>query len=126
VLLALGGEVDKARRFMPWLAGIHAVPIMEQRALVDGFVRAVLEPLLRDTGPARGRLGLDQLNVPLLRAIEQTLPDVQVPDGDAPMQAARLTKTPEEIGMLPRGWGSNGDIGVAAAPTCAATSPPAR
>jgi Xaa-Pro aminopeptidase len=100
VLLASGGEVDKARRFMPWLAGIHAVPIMEQRELVDGFVRAVLEPLLRGVGLARGRLGLDQLNVPLLRAIEQMLPGVEVLDGDAPMQAARLIKTPEEIALV--------------------------
>src|SRR5574341_2247644 len=99
-LLASGGEVDKASHFMPWLDGIHAVPIMEQRELVEGFVRAVLGPLARELGVAGGRIGIDQLNIPLLRAIESELPNATILDGDAAMQAARLIKSPEEIALV--------------------------
>ncbi len=55
VLLASGGEVDKANQFMPWLGAVHAIPIMEQKELVEGFVRITLAPLLRDAGADKGR-----------------------------------------------------------------------
>ena len=47
VLLGSGGEIDKARFGMSWIGEAHAVPIMEQRELVDGFVRDILIPLLQ-------------------------------------------------------------------------------
>ena len=46
VLLGSGGEIDKARFGMSWIGEAHAVPIMEQRELVDGFVKDILIPLL--------------------------------------------------------------------------------
>ena len=100
VLLASGGEVDKARAGMPWLAAIHAVPIMEQRELVDGFVSSVLGPALRDVGVQAGRVGIDQANISLLESIRRHLPDVEVVDGDVVMQRARLTKFPEEVALI--------------------------
>ncbi|HLI39961.1 MAG TPA: Xaa-Pro peptidase family protein [Streptosporangiaceae bacterium] len=100
VLLASGGEVDKARRFMPWLGAVHAIPIMEQRELVDGFVRTTLAPLLSDAGAASGRLGVDQLGVNLLEAIAEQLPGLRLADGDAPMQRARMVKLDEEIALV--------------------------
>lgn len=54
VLMCSGGEVDHTA-FMPWLGAVHAVPIMEQRELVRGFVASVLAPALRERGLARGR-----------------------------------------------------------------------
>src|SRR5579875_2474563 len=74
VLLASGGEVDKANRFMPWLGAVHAVPIMEQRELVEGFVRTTLAPLLREAGADRGRLGVDQVGMALLESLAAELP----------------------------------------------------
>ncbi len=57
VLLSSGGEVDKARFGMSWIGEVHAVPIMEQRELVDGFVEKILGNILADrrahVGPAR-------------------------------------------------------------------------
>lgn len=100
VLLASGGEVDKASRFMPWLGAVHAIPIMEQRELVEGFVRTTLAPLLRDAGAANGRLGVDQLGVNLLEAIAAQLPGVRLADGDAPMQRARMVKLDAEIPLI--------------------------
>src|SRR5262245_29187166 len=38
ILLASGGEVQRARIVMPWLEEIHTVPIMEARGLVRGAV----------------------------------------------------------------------------------------
>ncbi|MCY4421561.1 MAG: aminopeptidase P family N-terminal domain-containing protein, partial [Acidimicrobiaceae bacterium] len=46
VLLCSGGEIDKARAHMGWIAEAHAIPIMEQAELVDGFVRSILRPIL--------------------------------------------------------------------------------
>lgn len=100
VLLASGGEVDKAARFMPWLGAVHSIPIMEQQDLVDGFVRTVLAPLLREAQLTRGRLGVDQVGMSLLESLGRHLPDLQVVDGDRAMQDARLLKMPEELPLI--------------------------
>jgi Xaa-Pro dipeptidase len=99
-LLASGGEVDKASQFMPWLGGVHAIPIMEQKELVEGFVRTTLAPLLREAGASSGRLGVDQLGVNLLEAIAAQLPELRLADGDAAMQRARMVKLDEEIALV--------------------------
>jgi Xaa-Pro dipeptidase len=100
ILLSSGGEYDKARFGMPWLAGIHTVPIMEQRELVDGFVKETLGPALRELGIQAGRVGIDQANISLIEAIRAHLPDIAVVDGDVVMQAARLIKLDEEIALI--------------------------
>lgn len=99
VLLPSGGEVDHAQ-YMPWLGAVHAVPIMEQRELVEGFVREILGPLLRERGIAGGRLGIDQTTIAMIELLSQHLPDVRVVDGDRAMQEARMIKTPEEIAVV--------------------------
>ncbi|MGH9082668.1 MAG: M24 family metallopeptidase, partial [Acidimicrobiales bacterium] len=99
ILLASGGEVDRAR-FMPWLGAVHAVPIMEQRELVEGFVQQTLAPLLRDQGIARGRLGIDQATIALIELLGKHVPEARIVDGDSPMQEARMIKTPEEIALV--------------------------
>lgn len=99
ILLASGGEVDKAR-FMPWLGAVHAIPIMEQRELVDGFVRQILSPLLTEHGIAGGRLGIDQATIALIELLGEHLPGTRIVDGDRPMQEARMIKTPEEIALV--------------------------
>ena len=48
--LGSGGEIDKARFGMSWIGEAHAVPIMEQRELVDGFVKDILGPTSSGTG----------------------------------------------------------------------------
>jgi Xaa-Pro aminopeptidase len=100
VLLASGGEIDKALFGMPWLAGVHPIPIMEQAELVGGFVRDTLRPLLRDRGLDAGRIGMDVAGLSLLDAIRRYLPDLEVVDGDAIMQRARLVKLDEEIAIV--------------------------
>jgi Xaa-Pro aminopeptidase len=100
VLLCSGGELDKARFGMPWLAAAHAVPIMEQRELVDGFVTEILKPQLREVGLTAGRLGIDQANLSLLESIREHLPDIEVADADSLMQRARLIKLDEEIPII--------------------------
>ena len=99
-LLASGGEVDKALFGMPWLAGVHAIPVMEQAELVDGFVRNTLAPMLREAGIADGRIGMDSVGMSLLEAVRRHLPDLEVVDGDAVMQQARWIKLDEEIALV--------------------------
>ena len=100
ILLCSGGEIDKARMGMSWLSAAHPIPIMEQRELVDGFVKTTLVPLLSDLGVDTGRVGVDQVNFSLVESMQTHLPDLQPTDGDALMLQTRLIKTPDEIAVL--------------------------
>jgi Xaa-Pro aminopeptidase len=99
VLLCSGGEVDHTA-FMPWLGAVHAVPIMEQRELIDGFVESILAPAFRERGLTSGTLGLDQVSIHLIRAIESAMPGMQIVDGDHALQQARMIKLPEELAII--------------------------
>jgi Xaa-Pro dipeptidase len=100
VLLCSGGEIDKASTGMSWLVAAHPIPIMEQRELVDGFVKSTLTPLLAEFGVDFGRIGVDQVNYSLVEATAAHLPDIQLSDGDALMQQVRLVKTADEIAII--------------------------
>ncbi|GIU91728.1 MAG: peptidase M24 [Acidimicrobiia bacterium] len=99
VLLGSGGELDKARAGMSWIGEAHAVPIMEQRELVDGFVRDILKPLLEERGLS-GRMGVDQANISFVEAVRRHLPDVELVDGDTVMHRARIVKTDLEVAVI--------------------------
>ena len=100
VLLCSGGEIDKARAGMDWIAEAHAIPIMEQAELVDGFVRSILRPILAARGLDSGRLGVDAASISFIEALRAHLPEVEVIDGDTIMQRARLIKTDVEIAII--------------------------
>jgi Xaa-Pro aminopeptidase len=100
VLLCSGGEIDKASTGMSWLVAAHPIPIMEQRELVDGFVKSTLTPLLAEFGVDFGRIGVDQVNYSLVEAMAAHLLDIQLSDGDALMQQVRLVKTADEIAII--------------------------
>ena len=100
VLLCSGGEIDKARAGMPWIAEAHAIPIMEQAELVDGFVRNILRPILTERGLDSGRLGVDAANISFIDSMRTHLPDLELLDADTPMQRARLIKSDVEIAII--------------------------
>jgi Xaa-Pro dipeptidase len=100
ILLCSGGELDKARMGMSWLVAAHPIPIMEQRELVDGFVKATLAPLVHDLGIASGRIGVDQVNYSLIESMAVHLPDLQPAEGDHLMQRVRLVKTADELAII--------------------------
>src|SRR5919202_6112154 len=100
ILLCSGGERDRALAKMPWLSEVHAIPILEERGLVEGLVGATLKPCLEQHGLLGGRLGLDQPTMNLVDAMRRLTPDVQLVDGDAAMQQARLVKLPGEIAII--------------------------
>jgi Xaa-Pro aminopeptidase len=100
ILLCSGGEIDKARFGMSWIGEAHAVPIMEQRDLVDGFVRNILTPILRDRGLSEGRMGVDQANLSFIEAMRTHLPDLELFDGDTIMHEARWVKSEGEIAII--------------------------
>jgi Xaa-Pro aminopeptidase len=100
VLLGSGGEIDKAKFGMSWIGQAHAVPIMEQRELVDGFVTGTLVPLLRERGLTSGRLAVDQANISFIHSIRAHLPDLELVDGDTIMQRARWVKTDLEVEVI--------------------------
>jgi Xaa-Pro aminopeptidase len=100
VLLCSGGEIDKARFGMSWIGEAHAIPIMEQAELVDGFVREILTPILAERGLLSGRIGVDQANISFVNAMQRHLPDLELADGDTVMQKARLVKSDVEIEII--------------------------
>jgi Xaa-Pro aminopeptidase len=100
ILFCSGGELDKARAGMPWLSGIHAIPIMEQPELTQAFTSATLKPILDDLGVRSGRLGIDHASFSLIDSVRRGLPGIELTDGDAVMQAARLLKFDEEIALI--------------------------
>ena len=100
ILLASGGEIDKAKFGMSWIGEAHAVPIMEQRELVDGFVTNTLIPLLDSRGLTSGKLAVDQANISFIQSLMTHLPDVELIDGDTIMQKARWIKTDLEVAVI--------------------------
>jgi Xaa-Pro aminopeptidase len=100
ILLASGGEVQRARVVMPWIEEVHAVPIMEAGGLVRGAVESTIRPVLRRHGMESGRLGLDESGYCLVQALREVMPGLELCDGDRAMQAARLVKLPEEIALM--------------------------
>jgi Xaa-Pro aminopeptidase len=85
---------------MPWIEEAHTIPIVEERALVDGLVKDILGPVLRKHGLTEAKLGLDEANMVFYKALTAHFPKLRVEDGDTPMQKARMIKLPEEIVML--------------------------
>ena len=100
VLLCSGGEFDKVSMGMSWLTAAHPIPIMEQRELVEGFVKVTLVPLLNEMGVGAGRVGVDQVNYSLVETMQVHLPDIVPTDGDHLMQKVRLIKTDDEIAII--------------------------
>ncbi len=85
---------------MPWIKEAHTIPIVEEKALVEGLVRDILGPVLKKYGLADGRLGLDEANTVFTKALAAHFPNLKVEDGDTPMHASRRIKLPEEIELL--------------------------
>jgi Xaa-Pro aminopeptidase len=100
VLFCSGGERDRVDQTMPWLSEVHTIPIIEDRNLIEGFVTQILAPALENHGLTRGRIGIDECNTILMLALQRHLPDLQIADGDSPMQRARRIKLPGELQML--------------------------
>ncbi len=100
ILFCSGGELDRVRQTMPWITEVHAIPIVEERALIEGLVREILLPVLTAHGMTRAHLGLDEANVTFYHALRTLAPELHIEDGDTPMQLARRTKLPEELVLL--------------------------
>ena len=100
ILFCSGGERDRVDRTMPWIEEAHTIPIIEEKALVNGMVKDILGPVLRDHGLAEARIGLDESNTVFTKALARHFPKLAVEDGDTPMQQARKIKLPGEIVLL--------------------------
>lgn len=100
ILFCSGGERDRVDRTMPWIEEAHTIPIIEEKALVDGLVKDILGPVLREHGLAEAKLGLDESNMVFYKALTAHFPKLRVEDGDTPMQQARMIKLDEEIVLI--------------------------
>ncbi len=100
ILFCSGGERDRVDRSMPWIEEAHTIPIVEERALVEGMVDKILGPVLRNHRLSDGKIGVDELNTVFMKALAAKFPKLVVEDGDTPMQQARMIKLPEEIALL--------------------------
>ena len=100
IVFCSGGERDRIDRTMPWVKEVHTIPIIEEKALVDGLIRDILGPVLREHRLTDAKLGLDESNMVFYKALTSHFPKMKVEDGDTPMQQARLIKLDEEIALL--------------------------
>ena len=100
IVFCSGGERDRIDRTMPWVKEVHTIPIIEEKALVDGLIRDILGPVLREHRLTDAKLGLDESNMVFYKALTHHFPKMKVEDGDTPMQQARLIKLDEEIVLL--------------------------
>src|SRR6202047_2986150 len=80
ILFCSGGERDRAERTMPWSKEIHTIPIIEDRSLIEGFVRAILSPVLQKHGLMRARIGMDEANTSVVQFFLKYLPEVRIED----------------------------------------------
>ena len=100
IVFCSGGERDRIDRTMPWVKEVHTIPIIEEKALVDGLIRDILGPVLREHRLTEAKLGLDESNMVFYKALTNHFPKMKVEDGDTPMQQARLIKLDEEIALI--------------------------
>jgi len=100
IVFCSGGERDRIDRTMPWVKEVHTIPIIEEKALVDGLIRDILGPVLREHRLTDAKLGLDESNMVFYKALTNHFPKMKVEDGDTPMQQARLVKLDEEIALI--------------------------
>jgi Xaa-Pro dipeptidase len=100
ILFVSGGDADRARRHMPWLAEVHAIPILEERGLIAHFADTILQDVVRRHRLQRARIGVDLVSQALHDELRANFSDVRWADGDAVMQAARLIKLPEELALI--------------------------
>ena len=100
ILFCSGGERDRVDRTMPWIEEAHTIPIIEEKALVEGLVKEILGPVLKAHGLTDAKLGLDEANIVFTKALAAEFPKLSIEDGDTPMQQARMIKLPEEIVLL--------------------------
>lgn len=100
VLFLSGGEIDRARLTMPWVTDARPIPIMEARGLIRGAYETSIAPAVRSLELDHARIGLDEVSYAQIEELARALPEVVVSDGDAPMQAARVTKEPAELAAM--------------------------
>jgi Xaa-Pro aminopeptidase len=100
ILFCSGGERDRIDRTMPWIEEVHTIPIIEEKALVEGMIDEIVGPVLRKHGLSDGKIGLDEANTVFVRALTAKFSKLVIEDGDTPMQQARMIKLPEEIVLL--------------------------
>ena len=100
IVFCSGGERDRIDRTMPWVKEVHTIPIIEEKALVDGLIRDILGPVLREHRLTDAKLGLDESNMVFYKALTNHFPKMKVEDGDTAMQQARLIKLDEEIALI--------------------------
>jgi Xaa-Pro dipeptidase len=86
----------------PWLEG-RIIPAINYRAAPKeaGITQRCVEGIkkvLQANGVAKEPLGVDRLDVPLMKAFQSV--DIEVENGNEPMMKARMIKTQDEIELL--------------------------
>ncbi len=74
ILFCSGGERDRVDRTTPWIEKAHTIPIIEEKALVEGLVRKILGPVIRECGLTQSKLGLDEANAVFTKALAAEFP----------------------------------------------------
>jgi Xaa-Pro dipeptidase len=99
-MLISGGDLQRAQNAMTWIEDFHPIPILEASGLIRGAFEQTIAPLLRERGLDQARVGIDECSYSQVKQFAETLPNVQLDDGDTLMQRARLVKSRDEIAIM--------------------------
>jgi Xaa-Pro aminopeptidase len=100
IMLISGGDLQRAQNAMTWIEEFHPIPILEATGLIHGAFETTIAPLLRKHGLDAGRIGIDECSYIQIKQFAQSVPGVELDDGDSLMQSARLVKFREEIAFM--------------------------
>jgi Xaa-Pro aminopeptidase len=99
VLYVTSGDWARCQQVMHWLPqdNIRPCGTMDDPGIAATMVHEQFVPAAKALGFADGRIGVDSVNVHILRELERGLPDAEIVPGDQVFQRAMVVKHPEEI-----------------------------
>jgi len=100
IVFVSSGELARAELSMPWVKTLYPVPILEEKKLVDHFVRTTVKPLFTELGIDKGKVALDAMNFLQHEAYQKHLASVDFVDGETFMPRVRRVKTGDELKLM--------------------------
>ena len=101
ILFVTGGDHAHRRQTMYWLKPDNVRPLaaLEEPEIIPKALPAIAQAL-RELNAVGGKIGIDTINLFVLEALQQELPDATFVDCDTVLRQARLIKNAEEIKLM--------------------------
>lgn len=97
------GDWEHRRETMYWLPKDNVRPLINYQLEEAATVEEGLAPIcdgVRELGAEKGRLGIDQITLPVLEALRSLLPEATIVDANECFFDARFVKTADELALF--------------------------